>query len=336
MLPPTRARAFTLIELLVVIAIIAVLIGLLMAAVQKARAAAVRTSNINNLKQLGLAAQAFNEAHADRLPNPSEPINPGYPADATTPWNQATGPLFQLLPHLEQTAIYDAIRSIDSQATYDAIMPTDRGRAAVVKALINPADASNPAGQVFITGSPVPINNGLWGTCSYAYNPLAFPDMPAGLGHSFADGTSNTILFSEKYQTCGGAAFSIQNYWFGSFSGNSSAYYWAPVLMGVDLWITPTQFAGADFLASNFGIDPQSCVPVAPSGPHTGLIFVCYADGSVRPLSAAGALTRLGPAPLTGDLAAYDQPVTGALVPQRGYLWSAIMTPSGGESIPSD
>jgi prepilin-type N-terminal cleavage/methylation domain-containing protein len=122
-------RAFTLIELLVVIAIVAVLMGLLLAAVQKVRSAAARMSSTNNLKQIALAAHAFNDANNDRLPNPAEPINPGLPATAANPWNQATGPFFQLLPYLEQGPLYASIRTINSQAAYDAIMPTGSGRA---------------------------------------------------------------------------------------------------------------------------------------------------------------------------------------------------------------
>ncbi|MDB5306507.1 MAG: prepilin-type cleavage/methylation protein [Gemmataceae bacterium] len=329
-------QAFTLIEILVVIAIIAVLIGLLLPAVQKVRAAAARAQSQNNLRQLGLAAHAFNDANGDRLPNPADPINPAFPATAANPWNQATGPFFQLLPYLEQPGLYGSIRAVNSRGAYDAVMPTPRGRAAVVKVFISPADPSNPAGQVVITGSPVPINNGLWGTASYAYNPLAFRTVPVGLGRSFADGTSGTVLFSEKYQVCGTGAGAVENYWFGSYVGNSAAFDWSPVLPGADLLTPAGAFAGADFLPSNMGSVPGACNPAAPSGPHPGAVLVGLADGSVRVLAAAGATTRLGPAPLSGPFAGYDLPVVGAAVPQRGYVWSALLTPAGGEIVTLD
>src|SRR5207302_1187677 len=148
------------------------------------RQAAARTNSVNNLKQIVLATHAFNDAHNDCLPNPADPINPAYPATATNPWNQATGPLFQILPYVEQSSLYSTIRGINSQSAYDAIMYTPQGRAAVVKVFVSPADPSSDTSQVVITGSPAPINNGLWDLASYAYNPLVFRTVTMGLGRS--------------------------------------------------------------------------------------------------------------------------------------------------------
>jgi prepilin-type N-terminal cleavage/methylation domain-containing protein/prepilin-type processing-associated H-X9-DG protein len=114
----TRERsAFTLLELLVVIAIIAVLIGLLLPAVQKVRGAVARIQCVNNLKQIGLAAHNYHDANG-RFP-PGLNVSPNaidpYPYyNLQAPWSGPyTGCLAYLLPYIEQDNAYKEIDKFD-------------------------------------------------------------------------------------------------------------------------------------------------------------------------------------------------------------------------------
>jgi prepilin-type N-terminal cleavage/methylation domain-containing protein len=96
-----RRSGFTLIELLVVIAIIAILIALLVPAVQKVRYAAARTQSVNNLKQLALGAQSYHDAYKYL------PFNGTTNSNGNKSSNESGSWAYQVLPYVDQQALYD-------------------------------------------------------------------------------------------------------------------------------------------------------------------------------------------------------------------------------------
>src|SRR5438445_3429025 len=104
-MPPPR-KGLTLIELLVVIAIIAILIGLLVPAVQKVREAAARTQCQNNLHQIGVAMHAYHDANKAFPPAFAKPSNWGWSV-----W---------LLPYVEQTPLFNTLNALTTKIAVDA------------------------------------------------------------------------------------------------------------------------------------------------------------------------------------------------------------------------
>ena len=176
---PSR-RAFTLIELLVVIAIIAILIGLLLPAVQKVREAAARAKCQNNLKQLGLAVQNYATTYDGNLP----PVN--YPISPTT----YASIMVALFPYVEQGAMFQAYQSAGSLVAPYYQQP--------LKTFLCPSDGSTQTG-VGKTG---------WAGSSYSANAMVFAtpgwfaignaEQPPYTLPNIPDGTSNTIAFAER------------------------------------------------------------------------------------------------------------------------------------------
>jgi prepilin-type N-terminal cleavage/methylation domain-containing protein len=156
-----RSRsAFTLIELLVVIAIIAVLIGLLLPAVQKVRAAAARMSSLNNLKQMGLALHAYHDANGALPSGVITRVSPGWTYNAAGSTNQAAPDtaaspgwsFFALiLPYIEQDNLFRQIR-LDLPISD----PLNRAaRETIVKTYVDPGDLGARLVDVTTSGSLV-------------------------------------------------------------------------------------------------------------------------------------------------------------------------------------
>jgi prepilin-type N-terminal cleavage/methylation domain-containing protein len=287
--PRRGGGAFTLVELLVVIAIIGVLIGLLLPAVQKVREANNRTKCANNIRQLGLACHNGHDLYGSMPPLAGS-------------WGMAYyAPLFfHLLPFIEHTDIVE-LTAPSFQPFWDT--PAAPG---------GPQYMRQYRVYLYQCPSDPSLNNALdWGNgdASYAANYQVFgsttnsntwnalPKMPA----SFPDGTSNTILFAEKYARCDGGQPVPGGTWWcrgiyhdpnGGGTVDDDSYpadRLSPIFgggIGTDgtTWVTGP---GSKWLIQplEFMLNPGPCDHAYASSPHATGINVCLADGSARHLA---------------------------------------------------
>jgi prepilin-type N-terminal cleavage/methylation domain-containing protein/prepilin-type processing-associated H-X9-DG protein len=295
--PARRPAAFTLIELLVVIAIISILLGLLLAAVQKVRTAADRIRCANNLKQLGLALLQHHDTYGvfpgnggwdgqERIlsvngqpfiPSSTEWGNPnphwwgvGEPNVSS---RQQTGSwAYAILPFVEQENIYQQRAWTNALALF--ICPSRRLAMAQQPPALDLYGTYNGGGWT-------------WGKTDYAANSLVFPGRPICLSLAqLTDGSSNTILLGEK-------AMDPRNY-------QTGTWFWdEPFFLG---GAGGTERSGTVILRDAGGVQ----FPYNWGSAHAGGAQFLFGDGSVHLLPYA--------------------------TPPQNLL--ALLTPNGGEVTP--
>lgn len=280
-------RGFTLIELLVVIAIIAILIGLLLPAVQKVREAAARSKCSNNLHQLSIAVANYASAFQDKLPDSGSRT-----VDGTGTVTSSYSVFATLLPYIEQQNLYNSANGFSTNIA--------TGNQNTVKTLMCPSDSTNPKGynlsnNQIMTSYSANINAfATTVALNLTTNPYSGGDFlsprSAYTIANIPDGTTNTIAFAERlgfYQANGWTTnpFYVDTYDFPAPWANVSQFFgYQPIVAQ-----RQSSCSGQAFQVTPKPDSVGGCTgahPYVANSMHTGTLQAAMFDGSVRGISS--------------------------------------------------
>jgi prepilin-type N-terminal cleavage/methylation domain-containing protein/prepilin-type processing-associated H-X9-DG protein len=271
-LPRRHRRAFTLLELLVVIAIVSILIGLLLAAVQRVRSASARVACQNNVKQLALALHQFHDTN-DTFPVGHRSVANPMPY---------TGWTLDILPYIEQQDLYAESLAAFRISPLPFPSPPHVHRATVVKLYTCPSDSRVNRPQVYEQTQSLVAFTSYLGVSGLDYRTrdgVFYRDSRVALA-DVTDGTSNTLMLGERPPSA--------NFQFGWWYAGSGQLLTgsADIILGV--WeqnllpVTTGSVCGPGaypFQDSRFN-DP--CGVFHFWSPHPGGANFAFCDGSVR------------------------------------------------------
>ena len=289
---PSGRRGFTLIELLVVIAIIAILIGLLLPAVQKVREAAARMKCQNNLKQWGLSMHSYHDVTGKLVYGSKLPVG-------TTNRQSWAPPLW---PYIEQTALFSIYRlDIGFYLPPNTITSTFDGAVGKpVSTYYCPSDRSpaTATGDVYwrVRGSyavnwgPVPFQTIPTTVVPVGNSPFGFTD---GFSRTLprestlvgmTDGTSNTLLMAEKIMHPQDNVFDHRGDFLNDDGGGGMFMTLDTPNSGIDAMKFPQYCIAAPFLpcTTATGSGNRYAMRQSARSRHTGGVNACLGDGSVR------------------------------------------------------